>query len=204
MQSASVLGGYLGPPEATALAQIACSLLILPIFKADIVGGSMIDARYGGNCGRHGMWAESIHAQALSRNTRLLLRHTVNQTASPCTEMLLYESAVGVLNNSASGVTLYQGPRSGGGKHADHLTPLECKFCGEVLKRSAGMTRKQVNEIAKVLIPKYESMLRNPPAGKRFQDCYNLKTIEPTPEWLDIYLKVKRELVELGVPLNYP
>ena len=201
---ASIIGGYLGPPEAAALAQIACSLLLIPVLQADSVGGSTIDARYGGHCGRHGLWAESIHGQALTRNTDLITRHAVNQTASPCTEMLLYESAAGVLNISSAGVSIYRGPRSGGGKHANHLTPLECKFCGEVLKKSAGMTRKQVNEIVKVLIPKYESMLGNPPAGKSFQDCYDLEKLEPTQEWRDIYLKVKRELIELGVPLDYP
>ena len=202
--SSSVIGGYLGSPEAVILAQIACSLLLIPVLVADFVGGSTIDARYGGHCGRHGMWAESIHGQAISRNANLLDRHVLNIVASPCTEMMLYESAVGMLNISTSGVSLYRGPRSGGGKHADHLTPLECKFCGEVLKKSAGMTRKQVNEIAKVLIPKYEDKLREPPAGKRFQDCYDLETMEPTKEWLDIYLKVKREIIELGVPLDYP
>ena len=63
------------------------------------------------------------------------------------------------------------------------------------------VTRKQANEIAKVLTPKFEGMLWDPPIGKRFQDCYDLKTLKPTQEWLDIYLKVKRELIELGIPL---
>ena len=118
--------------------------------------------------------------------------------------MLLYESAVGMMNVSASGAAGIIIPRSGGGKYTDWLTPLECKFCGEVLKRSAGMTRKQVNEIAKVLIPKYEDMLMNPPKGKGTRECYDLKTFKPTQEWLDIYLKVKKELIDLGVPLEYP
>jgi methylamine--corrinoid protein Co-methyltransferase len=204
IQSASIIGGYLGSPEAAPLAQIACSILILTLFRADIIGGTLIDARYGGDCGRHGMWAESIHGQALSRNTDLLARHTVNQTAGPCTEMILYESAVGLLNLSTSGLSFYQGPRSGGGKHADHLTPLECKFCGEILKKSAGMTRKQANDIAKVLIPKYEGDLHEPPKGKRFQDCYDIDKLEPSKEWLGIYHKVTQEVADLGVPLDYP
>lgn len=64
------------------------------------------------------------------------------------------------------------------------------------------MTRKEVNEIVKVIIPKYESMLRNPPRGKSFRDIYDLEKLEPTPECFDIYCKVKRELIELGVPLK--
>ena len=99
---------------------------------------------------------------------------------------------------------MHIGPRTSAVKHIDHISPLECKFCGEVLKRSAGMTREQANEIAKVLTPKFEGMLWDPPIGKRFQDCYDLKTLKPTQEWLDIYLKVKRGLIELGIPLEYP
>lgn len=105
---------------------------------------------------------------------------------------------------ASSGVSINNGPRTSGVKHLDHISPLECKFCGEMLTASAGIRRKTANEISKVLTPKFESMLWNPPIGKRFQDCYDLKTLRPTQEWLDIYLRVKRELIDLGVPLAYP
>ena len=59
------------------------------------------------------------------------------------------------------------------------------------------------NEIVKVLIPKYEADLYNPHIGKSFKDCYDLATLEPTSEWLDIYQKIKAELIEMGVPLAY-
>lgn len=125
-------------------------------------------------------------------------------TGPPCTEMLLNETAVAMLNLSTSGAAGYLGPRTSGSKYANHITPLECKFCAEVLKAAAGMTRKQANDIVKVLIPKYESDLYNPHIGKSFKDCYNLVTLQPTDEWLKIYLKVKGELIELGVPLSHP
>jgi methylamine--corrinoid protein Co-methyltransferase len=118
--------------------------------------------------------------------------------------MLLHESAVAMMNMSVSGVSAVTTPRTSGVRYTDHLTPLECKFCAEVLKCCAGMTRKKANELAKVLIPKYESMLWNPPKGKSFRDCYDIKALKPIQEWLDIYLKVKKELIELGVPLAYP
>jgi len=201
---ASMIGGYAGPPEGAALTQIAANLLQIVVHQADCHGGEELDVRYSGSCGREGQWAESIACQALRRNTHLLNINVINQVAGPSTEMLLYESAVAMLNVSTSGGAGYLGPRTSGTKYADHITPLECKFCAEVLKRSAGMTRKQANEIAKVLIPKYETMLWNPPIGKSFRDCYDINKLQPTQEWLDIYLRVKRELIELGVPLEYP
>jgi methylamine--corrinoid protein Co-methyltransferase len=198
----SMIGGYTGPPEGAVLSQIANTLLQLRIHEYHTCIGSIYDSRYGGNCGREGQWASSVAYQAVSRNTNVLRFTTMNQKAGPCTEMLLYESAVAMVNASVSGLSSVVIPRSGGGKYADYLTPLECKFCAEVFKGSAGMTRKQANEIAKVLIPKYEEHLLRSPKGKSFQECYDLKTLEPTKEWLDIYLKVKKELIELGVPLQ--
>jgi methylamine--corrinoid protein Co-methyltransferase len=199
----SMIGGYPGRPEGAAMTRVATILHQFIVHQTDFSCGSILDVRYLGNCGREGQWAEGISNQAISRNTHCTGVDVQNQLAGPCTEMLLYETAVAMLNLSTSGAAGYLGPRTSGSKYANHITPLECKFCAEVLKAAAGMTRKQANEIVKVLIPKYEADLYNPHIGKSFKDCYDLKTLEPTMEWLDIYLKVKKELIEMGVPLVY-
>ena len=69
-----------------------------------------------------------------------------------------------------------------------------------MLKACAGMTRKKANEIANVLIPKYEDRLFNPPKGQSFRECYDVKKVEPTPEWRETYLRVKQELID---PVSY-
>lgn len=203
MNYATMIGGYPGSIEGTVLTYVAMGLLSFAVHPTiHITGVDAIDVRYFGNAGREGMWVHSVARQGSSRNTHYLTWDMLDQVAGPCTEMLLYEDAVTMLMYSASGGDGVFTTRSSGVKYPEHLTPLECKFCCEVLKRSAGMTRKEVNEIVKVLIPKYESMLRDPPKGKSFRECYDLKTLTPTKEYLDLYLKVKRELIELGVPLD--
>jgi len=200
--SSSVIGGYAGPVEGSTIAMVAGALLQIAVHQSCIGSYSVIDMRYNGNCGRDAQWAISVAYQGVTRNTRLLTQCVLNQVAGPCTDMLLHESAVGMTNLSASGASFSIGPRSAGGKYADYISPLECKFCSEVFKSSAGIKRSDANEIAKVLIPKYEEKLRNPPKGKSFTECFDLMTLRPTKEWLDIYLKVKNELIELGVPLE--
>lgn len=64
------------------------------------------------------------------------------------------------------------------------------------------MTRTQANEIARVIIPKYEKSLLNPPKGLSVYECYDLENRRPKKEWFDMYMAAKRELVELGIPLN--
>jgi len=160
------------------------------------------DIRYVGSISREAQWAVGIGLQAVSRNTHSLRNSIITELSGPGTDTLLYEITVGMMNICVSGSCLTTAPRSAGGKYTDYLTPLEVKLCGEVYKACAGMTRAQANEIAKVLIPKYEGYLANPPKGKSVRECYDLKKSKPTQEWLDIYLKVKRELIELGIPLN--
>lgn len=199
----SFIGGYAGSPEGALLLNIATDLLIPTLLATDYCSSYVYDVRFFGNCGRDAVWANSVAIQAVSRNTRFMRNKIVNETAGPCTEMFLYEAAVGLMNHCVSGASKTTQPRSAGGKYKDYLTPLEAWWCGEVFKSCAGMTRKQANEIAKCLIPKYEAQLAAPPKGKPVQECFDLQAMEPSPEYAAIYEKVKHELIDLGMPLRW-
>ena len=153
------------------------NLLLPAVLANDYTSSYVYDIRFFGNCGRDAVWANSVATQAVSRNTRYMRSKIVNETAGPCTEMLLYEAAVGLMNHCVSGASKTCQPRSAGGKYKDHLTPLETWFCGEVFKACAGMTRVQANEIAKRLIPRYEAQLASPPKGKSVLECFDLQAI---------------------------
>lgn len=196
------LGGLAGGIENTTVVAVATGLLHLFVHKSSFVGGAVMDARYAGGCGREGIWAHSVRTQALSRAGHLVMNDVIDQTAGPGTEMLLYESAVGMATIASSGISMTVGPRSANGKYTDHLSPLECRFCGEVLHASGGMKLDDVNEIAKKVIPKYEAQLRNAPKGMSFTECYDINTLRPKEDWLSIYRKVKKEMVDYGVPLE--
>ncbi len=194
----SMIGGYSGPPEGSAISAIALIILGVPVHQAVYSGGVAFDIRYNGNCGRDALWADTVLHQAVSRKTHFVTNSLINQVSGPCTDMLLYESAVGLMSLSVSGASLSIGTRSAGGKYTNYLSPLEARFCAEVFKTCAGMKRSDANEIAKTLIPKYEDRLMNPPKGKSFTECFDLKTLKPTKEWQDIYDRVWKELEDLG------
>ncbi len=198
----SYIGGYAGPPEGAALANVAVDLLIATILDSDYTSSYVYDIHLLGNCGRKALWANSVAIQAVSRNTHLIRNKIVNETGGPCTDMFMYEAAVGLMNHCVSGASKTTQPRSAGGKFTDYLTPMECWWCGEVFKSCAGMTRKQANEIAKQVLPKYEEQLKNPPKGKSILECFDLKEMKPSPEYQKLYLDVRRELMDLGMPLD--
>jgi methylamine--corrinoid protein Co-methyltransferase len=160
-----------------------------------------MDIRVNCNTNRAGIWTLSVINQALSRNTDLLVQSLSNQLGGPMTEMLLWESAAILTALSVSGISVALFPRSAGGKYANHLSPLECKFCAQVAKAAAGLTRQRANEIVKQVLPRYEDKLKTPEIGVPFWQCYDVKTLTPMPEWQAMYDKVSGELAEMGLTL---
>lgn len=198
----SYIGGYAGPVEGAVLANIATDLLIPTILQSDYTSSYVYDIQLFGNCGRKALWGNSVAIQAVSRNTGFMRNKIVNETAGPCTEMFLYEAAMGLMNHCVSGASKTTQPRSAGGRYTDYITPLEAWWCGDVFKSCAGMTRKQANEITKKILPKYEEKLKSPDKGKPMQECFDFNRMEPSREYKEIYNRVKNELLEIGMPLN--
>ncbi len=94
------------------------------------------------------------------------------------------------------------GIRTAGGKFPNHASGVETGFAGEVAKAAAGLTREQANEIANQLLPKYEDDLKRPNIGVSFPEAYDVRTVTPNKDWLDMYRKIKREVAALGVPFG--
>ena len=200
-ESPTMIGGYTGGPEATAVCSIATDILQFPICGAHLPGSPTYDIRYSGNCGRHGIWAQSMATQAISRNSNILMNKTINQVAGPCTEMFFYETIAGMVAASASGQSFTISPRSAGGSHKNHLTPIECWYNAAVFKGSAGISLEKANEIVKEVIPKFEGDLNNPPKGRSFQELFDIKTLTPIDEYLKMYMGMRDYAMSLGIPM---
>jgi methylamine--corrinoid protein Co-methyltransferase len=200
--SPGMIGGMAGPPEGACVSSIACALLSYAILQTTVGGGQIYDVRYMANVNREGLWALSITAQALSRNTHTCPHIIANEVSGPVTENLLYEIAAGVGVIASCGASLSTGPRTAGGKLHDYITPLECRFVGEICHVASGVEPEQMNEICKVLLPRYEGRLKDPDIGKPFQEAYDMDNMEPISEWEDIYRRVKSEVIQLGIPLD--
>jgi len=198
----SYIGGYAGPPEGAALCNVANDLLISTIMQADYVSSYVYDIQLFGNCGRKAVWANSIATQAVSRNTGFMRNKIVNETGGPCTEMFMYEAAVGCMNHCVSGGSKTTQPRSAGGRYTDYITPMEAWWCGDVFKSCAGMTLKDANEVAKKILPKYEKKLGFPDKGLPVTECFDLDNQVPLENYRELYTRVRNELIDIGLPLN--
>ncbi len=200
--SPAMIGGMPGPAEGAVVSSIACAVLSYAILQNHAGGGEVYDVRFLANVNREGLWAMSVVYQALSRNTHILSHGIANQVSGPGTENLLREIAASLSLIAASGAAVTTGPRSAGGKLTDHITPLECRFLAEVSHAASGLALDHVNEVVKALLPYYEDSIKTPDLGIPFQESYDMKTLQPTPEWEATYCKVKDECIDLGIPLD--
>jgi methylamine--corrinoid protein Co-methyltransferase len=116
--------------------------------------------------------------------------------------MLLYETAVKTISALASGYDMIHVPMASVAAKKDYISPIEFRFGSEVAHAVTGISRKDANSYVNELLKKYEQNLQNAPQGKSFAQCMNVKTLEPSAEWLEIYGRVKKELEDMGVNFN--
>jgi methylamine--corrinoid protein Co-methyltransferase len=147
------------------------------------------------------MRACSLSFLALARNSHLMTNLTTTPVGGPGTKTLLYECVAFSVMSTVSGISRMLGPRSATGSGAGHFSGLEARFNGEVLKAAAKLDRGTAEEIVQRALAMYEDDLDKRPYGKPFQEVYDVKTVQPTKEWLALYEEVKGEAVTWGLPL---
>ncbi len=195
-----IMGGYAGGPEATAIVHVAHHFLGLLAFEVQWHDGFPLHLMQGCNTTRDLLWLVSITGQALSRNTHLLIGVSPFTAAGPCTEMVVSEIVAGALTATVSGLHLNLAAVARN-KLPERSSGMEARIGAEAghLTARQGITREQANEIVKQILAGYEAQIADAPVGKRFDECYNLETVEPTREYLDLYERCKETLNGLGL-----
>ena len=194
------MGGFAGGPEATALVHVAHHFLGLLAFNAQWHDGFPLHLMQGCNSTRDLLWLISIAGQAIARNTHLCIGVSPFTASGPCTEMVVHEIAAIVLAATVSGLhlNLVAVARN---KLPERSSGMEARIGAETahLIAGKGITRKKANEIVLKLLGEYEKDIPTAPDGKRFDECYDLKTVKPTQEYLDIYEKCKEKFSGFGL-----
>jgi methylamine--corrinoid protein Co-methyltransferase len=198
-----IYGGYAGGAEGIAVAVAAGIILLNQITMGHTFCTRPTHPFYGCDTTQEILWATSLGAQAITRNTNLMMATLAGPASGPGTKTILYENAAFSLMAITSGVSELLSSHSAGGSVPRHGSPLDSMICAEVARSIPGMTRKQANTIVAKLVKLYEPVLPNKPIGKPFEEIYNLDKLEPIPEWQGMYDEVKEELIGYGLPLNY-
>ncbi len=193
-----LMGGYGGGPVGTAIITLAHHLQGLLVHHVAYADFPVTHLKYSCSTARESLWVASIVGQAISRNTHLLTAAEAITGAGPCTDMCLYEVAASSIVGTVSGIHI-NNASAAKSQYLDRETGLEAQMGCEVGHAVTGMKRTDANELVIQLLSKYEQDLGNPPLGRKFQECYDLSTVEPSEEYNNLYSQIKSELQELGL-----
>jgi methylamine--corrinoid protein Co-methyltransferase len=84
----------------------------------------------------------------------------------------------------------------------DRTTGMESRMMGEVANATVKYTIPEINRILDSIVGLYERDFSHAPAGKRFQDCYDVGKIVPTDDYINVYNKAVRTLERCGLDLS--
>lgn len=200
----AISGGLGGDAPGCALISVASIILGLLTNRADYHILHPIHIRHVATSTREVLWVESIVLQAFARNAPAIIVTDIYPKSGALTHELLYETAANALAITVSGGHL-EGCGSADGL-VPHATGLEARLMGEVGHATSrqGVTRAQANRWILQLTEKYEHVFQMPEGnpGVRFDRAYDMKTLQPLPEWVRMYEEVKAELKEIGLDLD--
>ncbi len=200
-----ILGGYAGGPEGTAVITVAHLFLGALVYRCHLHNIFPFHIHYTCTSTPDTLWANAVACQAASRNSHLLLMPAAFSQAGPCTEMCFWEYVTFALACTVSGADALDLGAQAMNKHDEHWSPLACILGAEVAHVAArsGLTRAQANELIQQILPQY-SQLHNGgfSIGRKFSECYDLATLQPTPEHQAMYEGIKEKLTALGLDFS--
>lgn len=196
-----IYGGFVGGAEGMAVASAAGIVLLKACLNGTTYNPGPSHAHL--SCDTYPPMIPSLMValQAINRNTNLLTTAFVKPTGGPGTKDILYETAAYTLAGVSSGVSLMEGVQSATGRFTEHVSGLEARFMAQVAHAAEGLARKEANPIVCQLVAKYEQNQKSLPAGKPFHEVYDVETIQPLPEWQQIYDDVCQEVEHFGIKL---
>lgn len=207
-----MIGGWAGGPEGALIVSIANAIMAVIVYQ-NWIGASynalgylrVSSPNYSAFVTRPCVWGSAIGSQAISRNSKIINTAVAMTNAGPGTEMQFHEIVAAQCaaipcgrEGLSQGVRRFKVvPLLGSG--------LENRFWGEVGQAMAGVKRDFANHLANEMLSRYEERITvdsdGGPLGHTFDEMYDLKTLTPRKQFLDVHDRVKRELEDLGLEI---
>lgn len=200
----TIVGGLGGDAPGSTVLMIASMLAANLVLMADYHLCHPIHVNHVATTARSCLWLQSALCQTFAARAPAPIVCDIWPKSGALTKELLYEVAANAIVVTASGGHLEGVGATDGGR--PNGTGLEVRLMGEVGRAVAGrgMGRAEANEIAQRLLSRYEWVFESPGGnpGRRFDEAYDLATVEPVPAWTAMYLEVKEELAGMGLRLG--
>ncbi len=200
--STPLYGGYNGGAEGNAVVAVAYNLLGILVFRGTYHYNAPLHAKLKVSSTRPLLWVIALANQALERNAPYPTVNLPYLGGGAGTDCYYYEMAAYHTCVVTSGGNMLSGHPSVA-TAPDSIVPLDHVLNVEVAEAAAQLSRREANPIVLKLLERYEQQLKNPPAGLRYQDCYDLTTgTLRNAEYARHVDQVRAELRGLGLPVT--
>ncbi len=195
---ATSIGTYAGGPEGTAIETVACAINAIMILGTDYMQlsiGHMDEKRF-----LQGLWSLALAGQALALRTPIVCGAWLAHVSSSHTIWAFYEIALRALAASPSGLNVTQVRKLKPHENTGN-TPLLAQFAGEMCHGAKDVPRSEANRIMVALRGKMEEenwFEKGTVEEKDMSAMYEVPTMVPKREYLDIYEQTKVTLKGLG------
>lgn len=197
-----ILGGYTGGPATTAIATVAEGIYTYLLTGSELyVMTAPLNMMTGEGSSPHAVWSTSLAMASLTRNSNLMTSLYVFPSAGMCTEMFMNETAVLAGATTAVGASHFVGPCGLVGAQTDYSSGMDGRICAEIGIAASKMSLEEMNEFGLELAKTYTEAVTSgkAPVGKKFNECYDLKTVKPSQEFEDLWASSKAKLSDMGL-----
>lgn len=200
------VGGLAGSPAMAAVVCTAELFAYCLLYNPTYLGIWPADAIYFATTSKTALWANFHCGAAWSNNTKTFAVTGAPWgivASGPCTDTYFWEHAAATIGNAVVGLNVSGGTGWQSGR-LNGATPIGARFASEVGQAvcEAQIDWVEANRLVKYCLDKYQDRMvarTLHEGGKRWDQCYDVETCEPTQEYLDIYNKVKQELRDQGL-----
>ena len=196
-----LIGGLGGGAEGTAVVTVASHIMGAVCYSVAYHDMGHMSLRWSHNTDRMGLWIYALVGQAIARNTPMVTTNAIYTRSGLGTPEMLWEVAACAIACTPCGVH-QMGIGTTGGKETDHTSGLEARFNAEVTHAALGLHRQEANDYVLKVPGVLRDNMDHPNPGKPFPELYNMDTVEPGEEWLDVYHQVRQKLIELGLDMD--
>jgi methylamine--corrinoid protein Co-methyltransferase len=198
-----ILGGWAGGVEETTIVGVATHLNTPVLVGGDWHLDGPTHVRWGITTARETLLIAAHINRAIEKHTHLLTGNQYYTAAGPCTEMCLLEAAAQAVTDTTSGRELMSGCASCKGTALDRTTPIEARMMAYAARAVAGMDTEKVNFLLDKLVTHYEGTgpkrnFNTAPRGKTFQECYDVVTLNPTEEHVQVLSQAMKTMEGIG------
>lgn len=187
-------GGYVGGGAGVALACVSGSIVMRACYQGTLNNIGPTHVHISASTHPEVLRALQLGLQALARNANFLTSPFIRPTSGPGTMEIFYETGALAVASAVAGCSYIDASQSAAGTHAAHASPLEVKFVAKLTHAVEGMSRADAAPIVAWMVEKYKDIQVDALIGKPFQELHDLETLDPTPEWHQMYLNAIREI----------